>query len=103
MDEQGELEVDKSGMITRMIWMEYAKAAGWIPGLVYIIAALAFQILRVYTDLWLCEWMEESVYSPANVNKCLINFVTIKISHSRIAPKFIIIKTRSTFKLMSIN
>jgi len=70
VDEQGELEVDdKSGMVTKMIWMEYPKAAGWIPGLVYVIAALFFQILRVYTDFWLCEWMEESVHSPTNVNR----------------------------------
>jgi len=73
VDEQGEFEVDdKSGMVTKMIWMEYPKAAGWIPGLVYVIAALFFQILRVYTDFWLCEWMEESVHSPANVNRYLI-------------------------------
>lgn len=73
VDEQSELEVDdKGGMVTRMIWMEYQRAGGWIPGLVYAIAALAFQILRVYTDFWLCEWMEESIRSPANVNKFYI-------------------------------
>lgn len=68
--DEGEPEADdKSGMVTRMIWMEYPKAAGRIPGLVYAIAALAFQILRVYTDFWLSEWMEKSIYSPANVNR----------------------------------
>lgn len=72
VDEQDELEVDdKSGMVTKMIWMEYPKAAGWIPGLIYVVAALAFQILRVYTDFWLCEWMEESIHSSANVIRYL--------------------------------
>jgi len=82
VDEQSELEVDdKSGMVTKMIWMEYPKAAGWIPGLVYVIAALLFQILRVYTDFWLCEWMEESVHSPANVNRYLIYLYNIYLTY----------------------
>ena len=72
MDEPDELEVDdKSGIVNRMIWMEYPKAAGWIPELVYAISALAFQILRVYIDLWLPEWLMKSIYSPANVNRYL--------------------------------
>lgn len=72
MDGQSKLEVnDKSGMVTRMVWMKYPKAAGWIPGLVCTVAALAFQILRVYTDFWLSEWMEKSVRSSANVNRYL--------------------------------
>ncbi|XP_018345324.1 PREDICTED: ATP-binding cassette sub-family C member Sur [Trachymyrmex septentrionalis] len=80
VDEQDELEVDdKSGMVTRMIWMKYPKAGGWIPGLVYAIAALAFQILRVYTDFWLCEWMEESIRSPANTVSYFMVYIIISV------------------------
>jgi len=57
---------DKSGMVTGMIWMEYPKAGGWIPGLVYVAAALAYQILRVYTDLWLSRWTDQNVYSASS-------------------------------------
>jgi len=53
-------------MVTRIIWMEYPKAGGWIPGLVYVIAALAYQILRVYTDLWLSRWTDQSVHSASS-------------------------------------
>ncbi|KAH0954120.1 hypothetical protein HN011_011629 [Eciton burchellii] len=67
IDEQGEFETDdKSGMVTRIIWMEYSKAGGWIPGLVYVTAALAYQILRVYTDLWLSRWTDQSVHSTSS-------------------------------------
>lgn len=66
-NEQNEFEIDdKSGMVTRMTWMEYPKSGGWMPGLVYIVAALAYQILRVYTDLWLSRWTDQSVYSSTN-------------------------------------
>ncbi|XP_012522703.2 ATP-binding cassette sub-family C member Sur [Monomorium pharaonis] len=81
VDEQGELEADdKSGMVTRMIWMEYPKAAGWIPGLIYTIAALIFQALRVYTDFWLSEWMEESVRLPANTVSYFMMYIIICVS-----------------------
>jgi hypothetical protein len=67
MDEQSEFEADdKSGIVTGMIWMEYPKAGGWIPGLVYVIAALAYQILRVYTDLWLSRWTDQSVHTSVD-------------------------------------
>ncbi|EGI61249.1 ATP-binding cassette transporter sub-family C member 9 [Acromyrmex echinatior] len=80
VDEQSEHEVDdKSGMVTRMIWMKYPNAGGWIPGLVYAIAALAFQILRVYTDFWLCEWMEESIRSPANTVSYFMVYIIISV------------------------
>ncbi|XP_012055355.1 PREDICTED: ATP-binding cassette sub-family C member Sur [Atta cephalotes] len=80
VDEQGKLEVDdKSGMVTRMIWMKYLKAGGWLPGLIYAIAALAFQILRVYTDFWLCEWMEESIRSPANTVSYFMVYIIISV------------------------
>jgi ABC-type multidrug transport system fused ATPase/permease subunit len=46
--------------------MEYSKAGGWIPGLVYVTAALAYQILRVYTDLWLSRWTDQSVHSTSS-------------------------------------
>lgn len=66
-DEQDEFEMDdKSGLVTRMIWMEYPKAGGWIPGLVYVTAALVYQILRVYTDLWLSRWTDQSVRSASS-------------------------------------
>ncbi|KAG5323862.1 SUR protein, partial [Acromyrmex heyeri] len=81
VDEQSEHEVDdvKSGMVTRMIWMKYPNAGGWIPGLVYAIAALAFQILRVYSDFWLCEWMEESIRSPANTVSYFMVYIIISL------------------------
>ncbi|XP_011881729.1 PREDICTED: ATP-binding cassette sub-family C member Sur [Vollenhovia emeryi] len=80
VDGQGALEADdKSGMVTRMIWMEYPKAAGWLPGLVYAVAALAFQILRVYTDFWLSEWMEESIHSPANTVSYFMVYIIISV------------------------
>lgn len=60
-NEHNEFEIDdKSGIVTRMTWMEYPKSSGWIPGLVYIVAALGYQILRVYTDLWLSRWTDQS-------------------------------------------
>ncbi|KAG5314659.1 ABCC9 protein, partial [Pseudoatta argentina] len=80
VDEQSEHEVDdKSGMVTRMIWMKYPNAGGWIQGLVYAIAALAFQILRVYSDFWLCEWMEESIRSPANTVSYFMDYIIISL------------------------
>ncbi|KAG5347863.1 SUR protein, partial [Acromyrmex charruanus] len=80
VDEQSEHEVDdKSGMVTRMIWMKYPNAGGWIPGLVYAIAALAFQILRVYSDFWLCEWMEESIRSPVNTVSYFMVYIIISL------------------------
>ncbi|KYM97235.1 Cystic fibrosis transmembrane conductance regulator [Cyphomyrmex costatus] len=80
INEQGKVEVDdKSGMVTRMIWMKYPKASGWVPGLVYAIAALAFQILRVYTDFWLCEWMEESIRSPTNTVSYFMVYIIISV------------------------
>lgn len=107
MDEQGELEInDKSGLVTRMIWMEYPKAAGWIPGLIYAIAALAFQILRVYTDFWLSELMEESIHSPANVNIFRILMSSRILTKMNVAftycLKSIIRKIRFAPELMSI-
>ncbi|XP_039304714.1 ATP-binding cassette sub-family C member Sur isoform X2 [Solenopsis invicta] len=81
VDGQSKLEVnDKSGMVTRMVWMKYPKAAGWIPGLVCTVAALAFQILRVYTDFWLSEWMEKSVRSSANTVSYFMVYIIICVS-----------------------
>lgn len=66
-NEQNEFEIDdKNGMVTRMTWMEYPKSGGWMPGLVYVVAALAYQILRVYTDLWLSQWTDQSIYSSTS-------------------------------------
>ncbi|XP_067206473.1 ATP-binding cassette sub-family C member Sur isoform X2 [Linepithema humile] len=79
-DEQSEFEADdKSGIVTRMIWMEYPKAGGWIPGLVYVIAALAYQILRVYTDLWLSRWTDQSVYSSMDERQDTVSYFKVYI------------------------
>ncbi|RLU19415.1 hypothetical protein DMN91_007972 [Ooceraea biroi] len=79
-DEQGEFEMDdKSGMVTRMIWIEYTKAGGWIPGLVYVIAALAYQILRVYTDLWLSRWTDQSVHSIPSEQQDTVSYFKVYI------------------------
>ncbi|XP_011635575.1 ATP-binding cassette sub-family C member Sur [Pogonomyrmex barbatus] len=81
VNEQDKLEVDdKSGMVTRMIWMEYPKAAGWIPELIYVIAALIFQVLRVYTDFWLSEWMEERIHSPLNTMSYSMMYIIISVT-----------------------
>ncbi|XP_077281722.1 sulfonylurea receptor [Temnothorax americanus] len=80
VDEPDELEVDdKSGMVNKMIWLEYPKAAGWLPELVYAISALAFQILRVYIDLWLPEWLMKSIYSPANTRSYFMMYIIITV------------------------
>ncbi|XP_029661257.1 ATP-binding cassette sub-family C member Sur [Formica exsecta] len=79
-NEQNEFEIDdKSGMVTRMTWMEYPKSGGWMPGLVYIIAALAYQILRVYTDLWLSRWTDQSVYSSTNERQDTVSYFKVYI------------------------
>lgn len=46
-------------MVTRMICMDYSKAGGWIPGLIYVSMAILCQIVRVYTDLWLSRWTDQ--------------------------------------------
>lgn len=67
VDEQDGCEIDdKSGTVNGMIWMEYLKAGGWIPGLIYIVVAVASQVLRVYTDLWLSRWTDQSVHSSTD-------------------------------------
>ncbi|XP_020299812.1 ATP-binding cassette sub-family C member Sur [Pseudomyrmex gracilis] len=80
VDEQDDFEInDKSGMVTRMIWIEYPKAGGWIPGIVYVIAALACQVVRVYTDLWLSRWIDESVHLSANEQHDTVMYCTTYI------------------------
>ncbi|XP_078045328.1 sulfonylurea receptor isoform X2 [Augochlora pura] len=49
---------DRCGMVTRTICIDYSKAGGWIPGLIYMGLAILCQILRVYTDLWLSCWTD---------------------------------------------
>ncbi|KAL0120319.1 hypothetical protein PUN28_008165 [Cardiocondyla obscurior] len=81
VDEEKERQInDKSEIVTKMIWLEYPKAAGWIPGLIYSVAVLAFQTLRVYTDFWLCEWMEKSIDSPANTVSYFMVYIVITLA-----------------------
>ncbi|XP_076228088.1 sulfonylurea receptor isoform X2 [Nomia melanderi] len=58
-DHDESLYEDNSGMVTRMICMDYSKAGGWIPGLIYVGMAILCQIVRVYTDLWLSRWTDQ--------------------------------------------
>lgn len=51
-----DFEEDKNGLVTSKVWIDYLRAGGFAPGLMYIGAALGCQALRVYTDLWLSEW-----------------------------------------------
>ncbi|KMQ95020.1 atp-binding cassette transporter sub-family c member 9 [Lasius niger] len=79
-NEQNEFEIDdKSGMVTRMTWIEYPKSGGWMPGLVYVVAALAYQILRVYTDLWLSRWTDQNVHSPTNERQNTVSYFKVYI------------------------
>ncbi|KZC13248.1 ATP-binding cassette sub-family C member Sur [Dufourea novaeangliae] len=83
---------DRSGMVTRMICMDYAKAGGLIPGLIYIGVAVLCQFLRGYTDLWLSRWTDQEkeawnaheeqdtffyfkVYLTLSVGSILLSFV----------------------------
>ncbi|XP_072749305.1 ATP-binding cassette sub-family C member Sur isoform X2 [Anoplolepis gracilipes] len=79
-NEQNEFEIDdKSGIVTRMTWMKYPKSGGWIPGLVYIVAALAYQILRVYTDLWLSRWTDQSGHSSTKECQDTVSYFKVYI------------------------
>ncbi|XP_043258607.1 ATP-binding cassette sub-family C member Sur [Colletes gigas] len=60
MEEHEDSYEDRSGIVTRTICMDYTKAAGWIPGLIYIGVAIFCQVLRVYTDLWLSRWTDQN-------------------------------------------
>ncbi|KAL6445158.1 hypothetical protein ACFW04_002204 [Cataglyphis niger] len=79
-NEQNEFKIDdKNGMVTRMTWIEYPKSGGWMPGLVYVVAALAYQILRVYTDLWLSRWTDQSIYSSTSERQDMVSYFKIYI------------------------
>ncbi|XP_017767068.1 PREDICTED: ATP-binding cassette sub-family C member Sur [Eufriesea mexicana] len=73
-DDQDEdpLYEDLSGIVTRMIFCDYIKAGGWIPGLIYIGVAIFCQTLRVYIDLWLSQWTDED-----NVNLSQKSYNTV--------------------------
>ncbi|CAL7947692.1 unnamed protein product [Xylocopa violacea] len=67
---------DKSGIVTRMIFCDYIKAGGWIPGLIYIAVAVFCQVLRVYIDLWLSRWTDEDVvnFTQGTQNQTMFYF-----------------------------
>ncbi|XP_025268777.1 ATP-binding cassette sub-family C member Sur isoform X2 [Camponotus floridanus] len=80
VNEPNEFEIDdKNGIVTRMTWMEYPKTGGWMPGLIYVIAALGYQFLRVYTDLWLSRWTDQSVYSSINERQNTVSYFKVYI------------------------
>lgn len=69
-EEQGESDSeDRSGIVTKMIFYDYVKSGGLIPGLTYIGVAILCQILRVYIDLWLSRWTDEDNANLAQENE----------------------------------
>ncbi|XP_076160818.1 sulfonylurea receptor isoform X2 [Ptiloglossa arizonensis] len=58
-EEHEEPYEDSGEIVTRTICMDYLKAAGWLPGFIYVGVALFCQIIRVYTDLWLSRWTDQ--------------------------------------------
>ncbi|CAD1468666.1 unnamed protein product, partial [Heterotrigona itama] len=70
---------DKSGIITRMIFCDYVKSGGWIPGLIYIGVAVFCQTLRVYIDLWLSQWTNEDNVNSDQENRNTVFYFKVYI------------------------
>lgn len=60
-----------------MIFCDYVKAGGWIPGLIYIGVAVFCQTLRVYIDLWLSQWTDEDDvnFNQENRNVTILGYI----------------------------
>ncbi|XP_034942129.1 ATP-binding cassette sub-family C member Sur-like [Chelonus insularis] len=65
---------DASGLVTAAVWMDYLKAGGFTPGLIYLVAALGCQALRVFTDLWLSQWTNLGSHQLNNQEKTVFYF-----------------------------
>ncbi|KAK0080738.1 hypothetical protein PV325_013438 [Microctonus aethiopoides] len=78
-----EFDEDTSGLVNNIIWMNYLKAGGFTPGLIYIAAAFGCQALRVYTDLWLSEWTNlgnnENIHNNISIHQQTIFYFRMYI------------------------
>ncbi|XP_053987096.1 ATP-binding cassette sub-family C member Sur [Hylaeus volcanicus] len=89
--EEREEYQDRGGVVTRTTCIDYSKAAGWIPGLIYIGVAIFCQILRVYTDLWLSRWtdQDEESFDQEDQDTLFYFKVYIALSMSSILLSFV--------------
>ncbi|XP_075149498.1 sulfonylurea receptor [Haematobia irritans] len=51
----------KYGKIPAEIYLLYMRASGWTSVFIFFITALIWQALRVYTDVWLQQWTDDSI------------------------------------------
>ncbi|XP_063225209.1 ATP-binding cassette sub-family C member Sur isoform X2 [Bacillus rossius redtenbacheri] len=68
------------GKISKLIYLEYLCACGVVAGMIYLVSAVVWQGLRVYTDYWLSQWTQAGSVVGAQIKYYLMVYAALSVA-----------------------